>query len=348
MLKRISYFLILLAILYLAACSQVVQPSLTVLPTSPPSTNIPRQVLTSTSTPEPRQTQVDPQRATAAAALSQVANRYASATAKVLSATINAPTPDWQATYQALPPTIMAATAPSIIETHPSPDGQFRAEVVRYDCVLVGEVDENAYEQLKIIQISDGSETVVADQLQSCGGIGAYGLGGLFWSPDGRYFYFTNSKEGVPDGDFCELWVRSMSRVDITTGVIEVTPGIGELLADSKTMVIPGRGEFILWDLDEGEKMRLPFMFPGAVLANYQLSPDKTSLVYLQAEYCAGMPGKTHLVYWDIATAQQTLLLEANDPPLTGFKWEIPSELTLWYTDSTQRQFDLTTLQPVP
>jgi hypothetical protein len=344
MLNKITCFLIVFTALCLAACKQVIPPTPTNLPTSLPNTNTPRPALTLTLTPTSAQTQIDPKRATAAAALTQIANR----TAESLSATINAPTPDWQATYQALPAVVMAATKPSIIETHSSPDGQFRAEVVRYDCVLVGGVDENAYEQLKIIRISDGSETIVADQLQNCGGIGAYGLGGLFWSPDGRYFYFTSSREGVPDGDFCELWVRSMSRVDVTTGVIEVTPGLGEFLADGRTMVIPGRGGFILWDLDEGKKMRLPFMFPGAVLADYQLSPDKTSLVYLQRDNCAWMPGKTDLVLWDTATALQTLLLEADDPPLTGFEWEIPSELTLWYADSTQQKFNLVTGEFTP
>jgi len=266
-----------------------------------------------------------------------------------MTATASAPTPNYVATYEALEVAVMASSTPQIIDTYSSPDGQFLAEIIRYDCVRVGNEGENAYEQLKLIQEKYTSKNVVADQLQFCGGIGAYGLGGLFWSPGGRYFYYTASKYGVPDGDFCELWVRDMFRVDAITGIIDSTPGMGELMADDKTMIIPGKGEFVLWDLDIGEMERIPYKVPDAHPISYQLSPARNSLVYIQTESCAGFPGKSYLVILDFATFKQTLLLEAENPPLVSVTWETSQMLTLWESGPIALQYNLVTgeLQPI-
>jgi hypothetical protein len=348
MLKKFTIFLIVFACLWLTACTHVVPLTESALPPSPPFTGTPSPTLTLTPTPHFQQTRIAAQQVIAAEALTQMANSWATATARIYNATASAPTPDWVPTQQALIAAIMTSNIPKIIETHLSTDGQLRAVVVRYDCVQVSGVDENAYEQLKIVRVNDGTEMVIADQLQSCGGIGASGLGGLFFSPSGRYFYFTTAKGGVPDGCCCDLWVRNMYRADVNTGYIENTPGTGELMVDGKTIVIPGKGEFILWDLDEGEIERVPYKNPDAYLICFRLSPDKDSLVYLQADNCLGSPGKSYLVYWDFATFQQALLLDVENPPLVNVIWESPDQLTLWDADSNEWQFDLVTKELIP
>ena len=59
-----------------------------------------------------------------------------------------------------------------------------------------GRESPNAYEVLKI------APWTVETQLLYCGGIGASGLEGKFWSPDSRFFYYTNAREGWPDGGY--------------------------------------------------------------------------------------------------------------------------------------------------
>ena len=340
---------IMLFILFglLTACSSTIttaQPS-----PSRSNTESPRPTLTLTLTPIFQQSQIAGRQSTAAVGLTQVADRLATVTARIMTGTASAPTPNYVATYEALEVAVMASSTPQIIDTYSSPDGQFLAQVVRYDCVQVSNEGENAYEQLKLVQEKYGSEKVVNDQLQFCGGIGAYGLGGLFWSPGGRYFYYTASKYGVPDGDFCELWVRDMFRVDAISGIVDCTPGMGELMADDKTMIIPGKGEFILWDLDTGEMERIPYKVPDAHLISYQLSPARNSLVYIQTENCAGFPGKSYLVILDFAILKQTLLLEIENPPLVSVTWETSQMLTLWESGPIALQYDLVTdeLQPI-
>ncbi len=52
-------------------------------------------------------------------------------------------------------------------------------------------------------RLDGGTPTVVYSQLYRCEGLGAYGLDGRFWPPDGRVFYFTEAAHGVPDGLPC-------------------------------------------------------------------------------------------------------------------------------------------------
>lgn len=348
MLKRLHRFVIVLSCLSVAACTQIAQPKDLL------SSNTPRPILSSTPSPESNQTQANPQRATAAAALTQVADtREKMATTSMQTATVAIAIPstlDQTATAQILASAVVAASTPEIIENYLSPDGQFRAEVIQYDCVPVGGEFENAYKQLKIVKVANGKEMATAEQLNDCDGGEDYGLGGLSWSPNSRYFYYSYSIGYVADWDICEYtdFIQDMSRVNVTTSAIEDTPGRGELLADGKTMIIPSKGEFMLWGLDEGIIGNALYLIPDTRLLIYQISLDRDSLVYLLAENCLGSPGKTYLVLWDITLSQHTLLLEAEDPPLAHVTWEQPGMLTLWYVDSTQRQFDLATGEFIP
>ena len=109
---------------------------------------------------------------------------------------------------------VVALSQPQIHAVYPSPDHKWQAEVVIHACVQTGDGEVNAYEQLRLVRTSDGAETVVAGQLRNCGGLGTYGLEGLHWSADSRYFYYTDAREGVPDGSESG-WERPVYRLEI-------------------------------------------------------------------------------------------------------------------------------------
>ena len=228
---------------------------------------------------------------------------------------------------------IMAASTPEVIESQVSPDGQWRAEVIRYNCVQVSGLEENAYELMKIVRVMDGMEMNVTDQLQYCGGVGAYGLNGLFWSPNNQYFYFGSARGGVPDGCCCGLWNPGMSRVDVISGEIETTPAKGQFLADGKTMLIPAEQEFVFWDLDKGEIARTTFAVADKILESYALSPDGSTLVYILSTECYTL-GNTYVVLLSLSDFTHTLLLESETPGFHGVDWETPNELKLYDFDS--------------
>lgn len=71
---------------------------------------------------------------------------------------------------------IKATVEPQMLGSFLSPDGQWLAEVVLYECTPVVGVEENAYEEVQIVAVGEGTEQVVDTQLQSCGGLGAFGF----------------------------------------------------------------------------------------------------------------------------------------------------------------------------
>src|SRR5687768_12442272 len=124
------------------------------------------------------------------------------ATAKMLPTS----TPDDVATFRAIETasiqTLISTVPPVVLEENPSPDGKWQVQVIRYDCInyqYPGYVERIAYEQLELIDLSDGTEKTIKDQLQNCDGIGGGGLKGLHWSPNTRYFYYADWREGNPE-----------------------------------------------------------------------------------------------------------------------------------------------------
>jgi hypothetical protein len=129
--------------------------------------------------------------------------------------------------------TSLAATGtPVVLGPWRSPDGHRAARVELWPCptdeslaataVALGSrgqsIGSTSYERL-VIAGGAGPATLVDSQLLNCGGLGAGGLDGRFWSPGGRVFYYTDAREGVPDGLDCG-WQPSLWAWDVKTGEI--------------------------------------------------------------------------------------------------------------------------------
>jgi hypothetical protein len=153
--------------------------------------------------------------------------------------------------------TLVTIQQPVILESATSPDGQWRVEVVRFDCTQIGQDDFIAYEQVKLVHVADGVERTITGQTQHCGGLGAFGLGGYGWSPNSRRFYFTDSREGFPDGGGPCAWHRSVLRLESATGAPEtLRPGV--VSPEVGLIAMPDGNDIVLWDFDDGEIARLP------------------------------------------------------------------------------------------
>jgi hypothetical protein len=134
------------------------------------------------------------------------------------------PAPDAEAALAQQAIAAVIAGSRPVTETFPSPDGQWQAEIAVYGCTATqgiesGEMTEYAYELLRLAPQGTGEWRQVDSQLINCGGLGAYGLGGLCWSPDSRYFYYTDARTGVPDG--MGEWSQPVWQLEAVTGAIE-------------------------------------------------------------------------------------------------------------------------------
>ena len=245
--------------------------------------------------------------------------------------------------------TVIATSQPRVYASYPSPDGKWRAEVVIHDCVQVNGLDEIAYEQLTLIQVSSGVEETVDSQVQYCGGLGAYGLDGWFWSPNSRYFYYTTTREGVPDGTGGVCWDRSLIRLDVNNGRVEHLSWMWALAPEGTMIAMSQEEALVLWSLDKGKVARTPASIPDARVCDIAWSPDSQALVYLQM-LLAGFPfAKSYIVHLDLRDLEPTLLLESEEHSFFTVQWDAANQIKL--SDYRAKwAFDLVTkdLTPIP
>jgi Tol biopolymer transport system component len=226
--------------------------------------------------------------------------------------------------------------------------------VLIYDCARIDtnpDADENAYEQLKLTDVGSGDEKIIETQLQNCGGLGAAGLEGLFWSPNSRYFYYTDAREGVPDG--CGgFWQKPIIRFDIDTSTSEHLGG-GPVSPNGTKIAAWQENELIIWDVNEGNETGrispITLNFESAT-GPIVWSPDSQALVYIQTESFCPVSGNSSVIYVDLSTLEQEILLESESPTFGSGDWDEKNELILFDANGNQWVYTLDTqkLEPLP
>jgi hypothetical protein len=241
---------------------------------------------------------------------------------------------------------VIATVQPTVLASYPSSDGKWRADIIRYDCVnytypdYIGSI---AYEQLKIVNLSDGTEKIVEDMLLNCDGLGAFGFDGLYWSPSNRFFYYSDWREGSPDGGCGNYLALPIYRFDTLTQEIITLSG-SHISPDQTKLAIWQDDEIIIWDLDQGEVARIKGLAPNTHSGEISWSPDGQSLIYLQSTLdCAPDYGTTYVIRLDLAERSQSLLFKFDSPGFGGISWETPDEITLTDGEGKLWVYDLRT-----
>ena len=248
--------------------------------------------------------------------------------------------------------------------TFTSPDRQWEVQLLTYDCTKIAQEEwyESAYDLLKIIQLSNGKTHQVADQLQYCGGVGGYGLGGITWSPKSRFFYFTSSREGVPDGTGGIGWHRPILRFDTTTSKVEMM-GSGLISPDGQKIasVQPLQSgtinscdpkEFIVQTLDGDilfqSKIEIDQKLCNLGWSSYTAwAVSNEELVYLDTTCLEPMNCQSNLFHVNLESREQQSLLKSQKPSFVEVAWSEPDRLMLtdinldrWYFTLSTRQLE--------
>lgn len=268
------------------------------------------------------------------------------------------PTPDYVATQNFIETdsvnAVVSTVQPLTLAEYSSPDGNWRVEVVRYDCIKYVNGDYIgiiAYEQIKLIDLRNGITNTIDEQRQNCDGIGAYGFEGLYWSPNNRYFYYDDSREGYAEtcGNYA---TPTIYRVDTVTRE-KNTIGGGHISPD-KTMLALwqwGQNEIMIWDLDMDEMGRISGWTPNMLNGQISWSPNSQAIVYLQTTYdCAPDYGKTYVIQLSLQDMSQELLLEYNSPGFGWLSWDAPNRIRLRDGAGVMWTYDLISkeLKPSP
>lgn len=233
-------------------------------------------------------------------------------------------TPDYSpyyATQTAIVEAVVNSGQPELFASYSSPDQKWRIDILIYSCVQIqAGADRYAYEQLMLVETDTETGRVIESQLQSCGGMGAYGLEGLFWSANSHYFYYTDAREGVPDGG-CWYWRPRVFLLDPSTNQTELI-GSGPISPDTKKMALWQGKEIVVWDTDSGEIGRLEIVIPQAANGPIVWSPDSQSLVYLLNDSDCAPTGNSYLVRLDIERLSQSLILDSEEPRFVDAVWK--------------------------
>jgi hypothetical protein len=261
------------------------------------------------------------------------------------------PTPDFYATNfwitsTAVVNAILTAEPGRVYKSYLSPDRKWKAEIRVYDCVQVNtatDADENAYDQLKVMEVNSKEEHVADSQLQNCGGLGAAGLEGLYWSSNSQSFYYTDARVGIPDG--CGYWEKPVLRWDVNTLQTEEL-GAGPLSPDQRKIATWQGKEIVIWDINMGAEIgRISpdilnaEMWTGPIV----WSPDSQAFVYLQPESFCPLSGNSRVVRVDLPTLKQTTLLESQAPTFGSAHWDKLNELRLFDENGKQWTYDFRT-----
>jgi hypothetical protein len=167
-------------------------------------------------------------------------------------------------------------------------------------------------------------------------------LKGLYWSPNNRYFYYTDWREGNPEG--CGNYIVPMIYRFDTLIQADIMVGGGHLSPD-KTKLAMWQGqenEIVIWDLDQGEVGRVQSLQPLRFNGEISWSPDSQSIVYLQTEWdCAPDYGKTFLARLNLEDMSQELLFEHETPGFGSVSWDTMNQLILWDGNNNKWTYNL-------
>jgi len=241
------------------------------------------------------------------------------------------PTPDMVAT-------IVAARESEVIQTHASPDGSWRVDVVAYPCdaEAPSAEQEKVLEQLMLVHQQTGTETVIQSQVLTCGGLGAAGLGGLFWSPDSQIFYFTDAREGVPDGGGGLCWDRPLWTLHVDEGKAEHHADIWARSRSGDQLAVVREEEEIVVEALGAKRISRAPLPPEYEVCQIAWSPEEDAFAYLRTRD-PFQPGPWDLICVDGQTGACNVALELQDTAGVSMTWDSPTEIAVWGLQDGER-----------
>lgn len=222
----------------------------------------------------------------------------------VVSATMLAaqdePTPD------PLIAAVMQASEPVVLQTFDIGSSSYSATVTVYPCVEIGS-QELSYERLDVINRATNETTLVAEQLINCGGLGGFGLSVIHWSENGEFLYYTDAREGVPDG-LVTRWVAPIYRVQLTDLQIERF-GFARFSFNRQQLLAWTETDITVISTNDATETVYPVQPANLTLIDVMWLPDASGILYIQSDSpIAG--SRSTVTHIDLETGEQTVLLD--------------------------------------
>jgi hypothetical protein len=201
---------------------------------------------------------------------------------------------------------VVAAIEPHIIQSIDSPDGLYTAAVTVYPCVDIGE-QESSYERLDLTDTRTGEVHQIAEQIINCGGLGAFGLWILRWSENGVYLYYTDAREGIPDGMVTD-WVPPLWRARVADLQLE-SLGQAQFSPDGQQLVEWDQTQIRIRSANTDDVFDFTLLPENLMMMQVVWLPDSSGVLYIQTDeiFQSSRSTVTHI---DINAQEQTILLD--------------------------------------
>jgi hypothetical protein len=212
---------------------------------------------------------------------------------------------------EALIAAIKETSPPVVLQAIAAPDQQSEAYLTVYECTPAAD-GEYAYELLEVVDSITAARHTVATQLRNCQGLGAVGLLILHWSADSTSLYYTDAREGQPDGGGFALWLPPVYRMEIESRESTLLGG-GLFSPDFSHLAVWDDGALAILS-DAGEEWaRFDAYQSGADLTRLFWLPDGTGLIYVQYDYADPEAPHSYVIHVDAVKFSQTPLLITGD-----------------------------------
>jgi hypothetical protein len=203
---------------------------------------------------------------------------------------------------------VTAATEPQTLQRLDSPDGAWYAEVIVYPCVDIGD-QVASYEQLLLTNTETGETQQVAEQVISCGGLGAFGLLVDRWSESGAFLYYTDAREGVPDGDGAG-WAPTLWRVRVDDMHAE-SLGMGRFSPDGRWLAVWNQERVRVMPVDAGDGVDFALLPETMRLTSVNWLPDSSGIIYIQG-HAFGESPRSAVTHIDTERGDQTVIFNSE------------------------------------
>ncbi len=183
--------------------------------------------------------------------------------------------------------------------TSTSPDGLWKAEALLADPYnprdgFIGDFD---FARLTIFRLDDSLLWMPYEEWSPTG-LGDSYLSRFYWTPDGRYLYFTHAGAAGGCGD---PFVTHLRRVDLTDGSLHEIPlsdlglDLITISPDVRRMAYRTAEGFLVYDLEAEEASTFSYPWPEEPnfrVDGYAWSPDDQQLAFTMLEGYCGPPGE--------------------------------------------------------
>jgi hypothetical protein len=221
--------------------------------------------------------------------------------------------------------TIVAQGEADLYATYPSPDGAWRVDVLDYPCRSMAEPpfsERQRVEQLILVDATTEAQQVIGSQLLTCdGGVGAFGFDGYAWSPDSHLFYYTDAREGVPDGGGGVCWDRYLWVLRVEDGATERLADVWARPNDGDRLAWVDGGDIVVQTWNGDQLARMSIRDTGTEICEITWSPEGAVLVALLVPDLFS-PGTVTTLCIDVASVTLTPLLQLEDAAAPSVSWD--------------------------